>query len=196
MSSVSSSVSNEGEGGILGKVAVATNALTSISESYMNVSMKVDSIEIKMDAIKSSIDALGTSSISQDVMSEILDGVIHIKEFTSNIYGASYEKDDNRSNPTGWDLSIAGWLQFIYNKLADSIDPTVISIGDNTESIKESIGQPGGYQGSRSDNLEIVQKLDTIANILNAKLGNSGYEIVNGQIMSTFRSMATAGTGY
>ena len=196
LSSVSSSVSNEGEGGILGKVAVATNALTSISESYMNVSMKVDSIEIKMDAIKSSIDALGTSSISQDVMSEILNGVIHIKEFTSNIYGASHGLDDNRAKPTGFDLSIAGWLQFIYNKLADSIDPTVISIGENTESIKERIGQPGGYQGSRSDNLEIVQKLDTIANILNAKLGNSGYEIVNGQIMSSFRSMATAGTGY
>lgn len=180
-----------GTEGILGKVAVAADALSSISESYLNVSGKVNSIETKMDEIKSSIDSLGASSIPQGTMTDLI-GKIDV--ISNTLYDSLNVADDNREGAHGFNLTTAEWLRWIYYQLTGETQETISAIKYNTDGISV---ESGSYQGNASDNREVVSKLETIANILLSMSNNSSFQIVNGEArFGSMKGMATAGTGY
>lgn len=180
-----------GTEGILGKVAIAADALSSISESYLNVSGKVNSIETKLDEIKSSIDSLGASSIPQGTMTDLI-GKIDV--ISNTLYDSLNVADDNREGAHGFNLTTAEWLRWIYYQLTGETQETISAIKYNTDGISV---ESGSYQGNASDNREVVSKLETIANILLSMSNNSSFQIVNGEArFGSMKGMATAGTGY
>lgn len=159
-----------------------SGSLSVIQTTYLSVDTKVGSIDTKvgeintkageintkMDTVIQSIKDLGSGSLDPEF---IKTAVEDIRSYTGSILSGMYQQDNNREHPednTYSDLTVAGWLQFIYNHLFDKLTPTVEKIERNTEELDIESSSENSYSSQVFDSEPIIYKLEQIVALLRA----------------------------